>query len=164
MTPHLGSNLLILLALCGEATYSSAGRPLVERYSPLRAFGTASLLGAAFITISVFLIKGGAFVSELGQLSWKGVAGLLWLGPLGTTATYLYWMFALKEAPVASLALTIFVQPLFGALWGYWLLGDRLSVAQTLGGVLILLAVFAETARYLTRRATFPAELPPPAP
>jgi drug/metabolite transporter (DMT)-like permease len=148
---RLGANLLLLLSLCGEATYSVAGKSLIQRHSPMRVFGSASLLGALFITLAALIILGPGFLGELPQLTWKGWLGLLWLGPLGTAATYLFWMFALSQASVASLSLTLFIQPLCGALWGYWLLGDRLNSIQMLGGALILGAVFAETLRHLSR-------------
>ncbi len=152
-SPHFGANLLLLFSLCGEAAYSVIGKPLLERYAPARVFGTASLVGAACLTLAVLSVRGPGFLSEILGMSAPAWLGLFWLGPLGTTATYLYWMFALRHAPVATLALTIFIQPLCGAIWGYLILGDRLTPVQTAGGLLLLGAVFAETARHMTRRA-----------
>src|SRR5262249_48911831 len=112
-------------------------------------FGTASAAGALFLTLAAVALGGAGFFLELGHLSWKGAGALIWMGPFGTTMTYLYWMFVLNQGSVASVSLTLFIQPICGALWGYVFLGDRLSVIQVGGGILILAAVFAETGRNL---------------
>ena len=45
--------------------------------------------------------------------------------------------------PAARLALINTMEPVFAALFGYWLAGDRLAPPQFLGGLLILSAVIA---------------------
>jgi drug/metabolite transporter (DMT)-like permease len=150
---HLLGNLILLVSLTGEAAYSPLGRMLMAKNTPLKVFGTTLAIGVAFLSLGSLLL--GQFPSflELSQLSWEAIFGVFWLGPLGTTATYLYWMFALTRAPIASIVLTIFVQPVFGTLWGHLFLSERLSAIQALGAALILVAVFTESGRQITRGA-----------
>jgi O-acetylserine/cysteine efflux transporter len=125
----------------GEASYSIAGRHLLTRHRPVGIFGSALVVGVAFLT-AVLLLKGGPHLFlGLSGLTWRSSFALLWLGPIGTAFAYFYWLIALTEAPVASLALTLFIQPVCGSLWGYFFLGERLSTLQAAGGVLILAAV-----------------------
>jgi drug/metabolite transporter (DMT)-like permease len=146
---HFWGNVLMLIALLGEASYSVGGRKLLDRHSPISIFGLAIFSGVMLLTICVFVLSGeGPWVvvqATVHHLSWKSALALAWLGPLGTTASYLYWMYALQEAPVSSVALTLFVQPVFGSVLGYLFLGERLTGSQSLGGALIILAVFAQT-------------------
>jgi drug/metabolite transporter (DMT)-like permease len=147
---HFFGNIIILISLTGEAVYSVIGTKLLERgYSPVHAYGWAILSGVIGLTVAVAALTGESPVQIIGGLvhhmHWKSAVGLLWLGPLGTTATYLYWMGALRGATVASLALTLFIQPIFGTIWGYVFLDERLTVLQTVGGVLIIAAVFAQS-------------------
>ncbi len=75
------------------------------------------------------------------------------MGPIGTTGTYLYWLKVLPRASIPSMALTLFLQPLSGSLWGYLGLGGRLAGPQIGGAALILLA---GAAPLLERRVKYP--------
>ncbi|MCM2276543.1 MAG: DMT family transporter [Oligoflexia bacterium] len=140
---RIGGNATILLALFGEAACSVFARKLLKTHSP------AAILGSG-LSVGVILLAGAAALSaegfsHVGILTGSDWASVLWLGPIGTTATYLYWIFALAEAPVASLAITLFIQPLCGALWGHLFLGERLTFTQAMGGCMILAAVVSVT-------------------
>lgn len=141
---HLLGNFVILLSLLGEASYSVLGRKLLGRYQAHSIFGSALLFGVGFLTLALFLQSGlPSFDPRADHWNARTLLGALWLGPLGTTATYLYWMIALTRAPVASLALTLFIQPVMGAVWGVLFLDERLNALQAVGGSLILAAVVA---------------------
>lgn len=153
---HFWGDVILLISLSGEAYYSIGGRKLLEKHSPTAIFGLAIFMGVTALTVAAATLAGETPVSILQaaihQMTWKSGFAIAYLGPLGTAASYVYWMYALKEAPVASVALTLFVQPVFGSLWGYLFLGERLGFGQTVGGILILIAVFAQTLEALRRR------------
>jgi drug/metabolite transporter (DMT)-like permease len=136
---------------------------LLERFPPLGIFGTALAAGVGILTISTgtieYLREGPQFLSEISHLSWKGALGLVWLGPLGTAFAYFYWMSVLREASVASIALTLFIQPVLGALWGYLFLNEKLTGFQALGALLIIGGVMTQSvvSRY---RAAAPLQNP----
>ena len=140
---HGFGNLLILVSLVGEASYSVLGRKLARGHQPVPLFGSGLLIGVLALTFVSMISSTGPTLLAMGwhQISLKSVFGVLWMGPLGTSFAYLYWLMALSEAPVASVALTLFVQPIFGAASGWLFLGERLSSLQVLGGGIILGAV-----------------------
>jgi drug/metabolite transporter (DMT)-like permease len=140
---HLIGNLLIVVAIVGESAYSVIGRRLVSVFSPLAVFGTGLLIGVIFLTAVVFYYAG---LPNLGALTPKGCLAVLWMGPIGTTFSYLYWIMVLREATVASVVLTLFIQPIVGFFCGYVFFGERLTAMQAVGGLIILLAVFAQSA------------------
>ncbi|MGZ3708101.1 MAG: EamA family transporter, partial [Bdellovibrionota bacterium] len=123
------------------------GRNLSQQYPPTPIFGTASACGAIFLTIAVALSVG---LPDFTHFTLRSAVAILWLGPLGTMGVYLYWIRTLAHAPVAGLALTLFLQPVLGAALSYLLLGERLEPIQILGGALIFSAVFWQAA---TRRS-----------
>ncbi len=69
-------------------------------------------------------------------------------------------MWALTRLEVASVVLSLFIQPVAGAILGYALLGEAITWIQILGAILILIAV-AGLGRYeylLSVRRRTPAE------
>ena len=62
-----------------------------------------------------------------------------------------------QHIPAARTAVILTMEPLFAALFGYWLAGDRLVAVQVFGGVLILCALLVgEVAPRLGRRGRTP--------
>jgi drug/metabolite transporter (DMT)-like permease len=145
LEPHLLGNLLMLASLVGEALYSAIGRKLIVRHPPTAVFGSAIVFGVICLTAFTQIRTGLPTWQQCLHMPWQSAIALLWLGPFGTALSYLFWMRALSAAPVASIALTLFIQPVLGPLWGGVFLGERLSVMQCLGSGLILVAVFGQT-------------------
>lgn len=139
--PRFWGNVLMAVSLVGEASFSVLGRYLTRRHAPLGIFGTALAFGCLLLTAAVISLEG---VPDPRALSGQAWLGLLWLGPLGTTAGYLAWMVALAEAPVAAISVTLFFQPLMGTVWGVVFLDERLELMQWVGAVAILLALAAQ--------------------
>jgi drug/metabolite transporter (DMT)-like permease len=151
--PHFKGNVLILVSLMGEASYTILARRLTGRYSPLGVFGASLTLGVIFLSLAVFYLGGAFHFPALHLLSWKTWLALFWIGPVGTAGAYLYLMFALVRIPVMSVTVFLFLQPLAGALWGYLILGDRLTYLQQIGSGLILCAVLIPNMMRLKKRS-----------
>lgn len=135
-------NLLILAALPMEAFYTITSRKVAGRIAPLPFFTLSLLAGFGALTVYVFFSSGFPSFSELSIHHWGAV---LWMGPLGTTITYAFWALALVQAPVAAVCLTLFVQPILGAVFGIFLLGEQLDLWQIAGALLILGALTLQT-------------------
>lgn len=146
-------NFLILVSLLGEASYTILARRLTRSYPPLGLFGSA--LASGVLCLTVFSVVGfhSFEFPALTQMTWRTLLALIWMGPVGTAGAYLYYMYALVDLPVMSITLFLFLQPLAGSIWGYFLLGDRLTPLQNLGSSLILMAVVLPNALQLKKRA-----------
>jgi drug/metabolite transporter (DMT)-like permease len=143
---HLLGNLAILLSLIGESLYSVGGRRLTRDHSAVAVFAMTLGIGVVGLTLATAITTGLPTFASLGKMTARTALGLFWLGPLGTGVAYLVWMRALVSAPVSSLALSLFIQPVLGPLWGMIFLGERLSLAQCGGGLLIFVAVSGQVA------------------
>lgn len=149
-------DVVMLISLLGEGFFSVGGRLLMGRHSPVSIFGLSNLVGVIFLTIGVGILgqesPWALALAVAHKLSWKSALAVFWMGPVGTTATYLSWMYILREATVGSMVLTLFVQPVFGSVLGLFFLREHLSPIQGLGGIIILFAVFAQTLSSMRRR------------
>jgi len=139
-------NLLILGSCVLEGAYSVLGRKLLAKYGLIPLFGSTLLVGVLALLTSVIILAGNdwagfGFGRRLIEASWSTWGAVLWVGPIGTCAAYFFWLTALNEVPVASVAVTLFIQPLLGALWGHWLMHDVLTSTQALGAVFIVLSL-----------------------
>lgn len=143
-------NLLLLLSMPMEAMYSVVSRKLAGRVQPMSLFGIALPIG--FIGLNLFLLASSVPLPEVSSLSPLAWLAIFWIGPLGTTITYTYWSVALVNAPVAAVSLTLFVQPILGAITGTFFLGERLDFWQIVGGLAILIALYLQTGMKFPRR------------
>lgn len=136
-------NFLLLLTMPMEAMYSIVSRKLAGRVPAMLLFTSA--LGIGFLAICLYLGASGQAFPDLRSLDTKSWLALLWAGPLGTTLGYTFWTLVLVDAPVAAVSLTLFVQPILGAAFAAFFLGERLDLWQGLGGALIVGALALQT-------------------
>jgi len=132
-------DLFLIFAILCEACYSVLPKKLVGRHPGFQIYGTALAIGFIFQTIYLLIVHG---MPRLELLSVSGWGALVWLGPIGTTVTYLIWIRVIQHGvPISSMILTLFLQPLFGTLAGYLMLHEPLHLYQAVGAAFILAAV-----------------------
>lgn len=136
---HVLGNLVFLLGLTGEAVYSVLGKSLLGRHS-------AALVTAATIAASLlfWLPLAGADGALNGwpPLTGKALAAIAFLSVGCTVAAYWAWFHALEKLEVGLAAMTLFVQPVWGALLAVLLLGETLSLPTVGGGALMLASLY----------------------
>ncbi len=138
--PNVG-NLLLLVSQTGEASYSVFSRRLLKKFEPQEVFGSALGLGAVVLTILGWIYGAIPSIDSFLHMSSRNWLGLLWVGPIGTTLTYLFWMIVLVRAPVMWMVLTLLIQPVLGSILGAIFLSEHLSWTQMMGGAMILISV-----------------------
>lgn len=135
-------DLMLLGAIGAESIYSVLGKDLTKSYPPREIFGSAITIGAALLTLIISIQAGSPPLSALTVQGWIAIA---WLGPIGTAATYLFWLYSLNQGlGLSSIVLTLFLQPVFGAIAGSVLLHEPLEIHQSLGAALIIFAVLLQ--------------------
>lgn len=127
--------LLLLLSLLGEASFSVFGRKLVLIYAPSAVLGSALAIGALALTL---IVAGFDRLPSLRLASPAQLGAAVWLGPIGSTLTYLIWARIARTVTVPTMVITLFVQPVVGAAVGYLILGERLTLDRFIGAVVIL--------------------------
>lgn len=136
-------NLILLLSTVTDSTFSVVSRRLVGKVAPVSILAHALPFG--FVPLTLYAAaKGIGFLSPL-SLTPKEWLALLWFGPLGTGLTWAYWSVVLRNTTVAAASLTLFAQPILGAVAGFAFLGERLTFWQSIGALLILTALCFQT-------------------
>lgn len=143
-------NLLLLLSLFTDSTFSVISRRLSGQVAPVSIFAHALPFGFLLLTI-YGAAKGTPFTGAF-SLSFREWLALLWFGPVGTALTWAYWSIALRTTSVAAVSLTLFAQPILGAAAGYAFLGERLTIEQSAGACFILAALCLQTGFTIRRK------------
>jgi drug/metabolite transporter (DMT)-like permease len=152
----VGDPLGDLLVLAGSAAYSlqiALMERYARRYDPV-AFTFVEMLAACvgFTAIAVAL---GQVELPSGWVVW---GALLVTGVFASALAFLVQTWAQRQMSAARTALAFALEPVWTALFGFWLAGDRLGAVGWTGAALIMVAIVvaepaaAETLRRLLRR------------
>lgn len=145
-------NLLILVSLLGEGGYSAYSRKLLPHFSPIAIFSTGISIGILILTILLFMTDG----LPVFPLNLRTTLASIQVGFIGTAFTYLYWLIAMKTSTIPAMVITLFVQPLAGAVFGTFLLHEHLTGSQWIGGGLILLSLLAPLLKWSGSKNSLP--------
>lgn len=137
-------NLFLLAVMPMEATYTIISRAVAGRVQAMNMFCLSLIFGITILTLNLIFWKFSPLdiLLHLPTLSYKEWFALFWMGPIGTTITYIYWARALENASVFAVSLTLFTQPIVGSITGFLILGEKLNFWQILGALVIILALF----------------------
>ncbi|MBW2199276.1 MAG: EamA family transporter [Deltaproteobacteria bacterium] len=140
--PLLG-DLLIFGAVISASLYIVCARDLGKNYSTIEITGMQVVYGALFYA--------PAFIWELPEIQWAAIStnsigALVYLTLFATIAAFLCYNHALTQIPAFRAAIFINGIPLVTAAGAWVLLGEKLTLIQAGGGLLVLCAV------YLTNR------------
>ena len=136
-----GNGLILACLLC-ESIYTVLGAGLARKYQPLTVLtlaNTGSLL--IWLPILAWYYVTGRFPA----LSLAAIIGIIYLAAITSALCYLIWFSVLRVAGSSVGAVSLFVQPLIGALLGLALLGNPLTAALLAGAALIFAALYLMT-------------------
>jgi drug/metabolite transporter (DMT)-like permease len=138
----------LLTLLC--ATALGLHIALLSRYAASYDAGAltlAQILAMALLFMVVWPFSGPIALPQAGV--W---VALLVTGLLASAGAFLVQTTVQQHIPAARTAIILTMEPVFAALFGYWLAGDRLVAVQILGALMILSAlVVGEVAPVLRR-------------
>jgi drug/metabolite transporter (DMT)-like permease len=127
----------ILTLLCAAALGLHIA--LLSRYAAFHDAGALTLAQILSIAL-LFLIVWPLFAPVSLPPSEVWVA-LLVTGLLASAGAFLVQTTVQQHIPAARTAIILTMEPVFAALFGYWLAGDRLVAVQILGALMILSAL-----------------------
>ncbi len=136
---HGGSVAGDLLVLGGAAVYALQ-IVLMERYAPRfdpLGFTTVEL-AAAFVLLAAVALGTGQVAVPHGRTVW---AALLVTGVFASALAFLAQTWAQRQTSAMRTALVFAAEPVFAALFGYTLAGDRLGVLGWVGCAVIMAGI-----------------------
>ncbi len=134
---HEGQAAGNLLVLAGAAVYSLQ-IVLMERYAPrydALGFTLVEML-AAFAILAVAAVP--TFEAPHGWTVW---GALIVTGVFASALAFLVQTWAQRVTTATQTALVFTLEPVFAAIFGYWLAGDRLGAAAWAGSVAIMAGI-----------------------
>lgn len=147
-------NCLFLLATAAEASFPIFLKPLLQRYPPI-VVAFYCLLCASCYLFPFQNIEAWTTLWHSSYLAWLSVA---YLGMGCSFLGCLLWLNCLSRMTATLVAISWFVQPVFGCLFAYYLLEETLTLSIWLGGGLIFSALGLLTSQTLPKPAMQPAK------
>ncbi len=117
-------DLLVFLNCFSFSLYLVLSKPMATKVNPL------NLMAWQFIMAAVVMVPLGVYfgaveqVQVAGWVAWALVAYIV-LGP--TVATYVLNATALRRVSSSTVAVFIYIQPVFTTIFAWWLLGEELT-------------------------------------
>lgn len=127
-------DLLVLLAAAVWGLYSVASRRATKNRSPLSATALSTLIGLPVLVVAALLEQRSLPVQWSPRLAL--IVVYLGLGPAGLG--YFLWNVGVKKLGTGGAMVFYNMLPLYGALLGFFILGETLGTIQFVGGVLII--------------------------
>jgi drug/metabolite transporter (DMT)-like permease len=128
-------DLLVLGAAMLWAVYTTASKPLLARYSPVKLTATSM----AFGTVPLLLIS----VPAMLQQDWRAPTAGAWLGLLysavfAVAIAYVVWYTSVRRVGNARTAIFANLTPVIAVLVSWLFLGYKLAPLQLAGGAVVL--------------------------
>jgi drug/metabolite transporter (DMT)-like permease len=130
-------NLLVFLGLTGSGFYNTYSKKMMERYTPMEML-FYTYLAMFFIMTPLVLIKERDVFARIPHFTAHTWAGMVLLIFFHNFLSMVLWLKALKKLDAIQAALSNYLITFFGvpiaAVW----LGERLTWAGVVGGILVL--------------------------
>jgi drug/metabolite transporter (DMT)-like permease len=124
---------------------------LLSRYAASHDAGALTL--AQILSIALLFVIVWPFFAPVSLPTPEVWVALLVTGLLASAGAFLVQTTVQQHIPAARTAIILTMEPVFAALFGYWLAGDRLVAVQIFGALMILSAlVIGEVVPVLQRR------------
>jgi drug/metabolite transporter (DMT)-like permease len=112
---------------------------LLSRYAASHDAGALTL--AQILSIALLFLLVWPFFATVSLPPAEVWVALLVTGLLASAGAFLVQTTVQQHIPAARTAIILTMEPVFAALFGYWLAGDRLVAVQILGTLMILSAL-----------------------
>jgi len=135
---YLLGNILIGFAVMAWGLYTVFGRRLIIRYGAVEASSLTLIIGTVMF-IPMGIVPALRFPFEtLSPTSWMAI---LYLALITSVLSYFLWYFALGRAEAGKVALFANLQPILTTILAVLLLGQEVTVAFVIGGIIALAGV-----------------------
>lgn len=129
-------DLWILGCVLSWAAYTLCGRTVLARMPSIAATTWSTLIGLAWLAIALPFTG-----PRTGEWNLPAITGAMFLGLLGTTLAFLWFLRGVAAIGAARASVFINLVPVFGALCSWWLLDEQFTAATLTGGALVIAGV-----------------------
>lgn len=137
-SPGQIGDLMIIACAFLWATYSILGKKISGRYHPLTVLNWTFILGAIGL-VPFYLLTPHADLASIPLSAW---ASILFLAIFCSIIAYLIYNIALEHMDASQVAIFIYLVPLATIVLAWLILGDSLTLASGIGGLLVLAGMY----------------------
>jgi drug/metabolite transporter (DMT)-like permease len=131
-------DLLILGAVVSAAFYMVFARDLGQRLTSVQITSFQMFYGTIFFA-PLFMLNAGGI--QWTQVSSQSVGAIVFLAIFSSVLAFLFYNYALSQIPASRAAIYLNGIPVVTAIGAWIVLGERLSLLQGAGALLVLTAV-----------------------
>lgn len=149
---RLIASLLFVASTLSEAMFTILSRFLSLKRTPIEILLFALCSGLFLIFIHNMSINPKSFSGIATLVSHSNLKEMLLFVALGWGATafgYLFWIQAMKNIPISVMAVSLYIQPVLGAIASSLILDEKASPSIYYGGVLIFLGIYLATKKQM---------------
>lgn len=139
------------------SAYSVFCKTVVRQLGPLHTV-TYSIYAGTLMLVFYAAASGMLHMDAVRRFSMAEITSLFYLGVIGSAVAYIWYYEGIKQIGVARASVFIAINPLSAVLFGAALLGEKMTLATLLGGVLIICGIVVENRKSgVTKQAAQPA-------
>jgi len=132
-------NMLALASSFAWAIYTIMIKKRVDKYGPTIVTTIASIFGAIFLLIAMFLFEGLPNFGSYTMNSWLLV---LYLGVIVSGLSFFLWNYALKHFEASKVGMYWFLVPVIAVIIGISLFKEELTAQMIIGTLLIFTGIY----------------------
>ncbi|MFH1426917.1 MAG: DMT family transporter [Patescibacteria group bacterium] len=132
-------NMLALTSSFAWAIYTIMIKKRVDKYGPTIVTTIASIFGAIFLLIAMFLFEGLPNFGSYTMNSWLLV---LYLGVIVSGLSFFLWNYALKHFEASKVGMYWFLVPVIAVIIGILLFKEELTTQMIIGTLLIFTGIY----------------------
>jgi drug/metabolite transporter (DMT)-like permease len=127
-------DVIVLGAVSLWAMYSVLGRKVMQGRSAMSSTALSDLLGLPILLVAALFEAQGQTIDLRPQVS----LAILYIGIVPTVIGFLSWNTGVRRLGASGAMVFYNTLPLYGALLGFLLLGESITLTHVLGGALII--------------------------
>lgn len=131
-------DILILISAPNWAVFTILSRRGLKTYPA--ALMMFYVMAFGWLFSSVLFVSGRGWES-IHNIATDGWGALGFLGVFCSGMAYIFWYDALKVLPVAQVGTFLYIEPVVTVIVSFFLLGEKITLAGMLGGLVILFGV-----------------------
>ncbi len=131
-------DLIVLLGALIAASFNVWSNRWLRLHDPLVVVVTGVLPATLLLFIMAQALGAPTVSPQLSTLGWLAVG---FIGLLGSSISYMLWLWALRHTTPTLVAVSLPMNPLMALLWGAVLLGEPVSTSMVFGFVLVLIGI-----------------------
>ncbi|MGG1662392.1 DMT family transporter [Brevibacillus sp. NRS-1366] len=129
-------DLWMLAAVAMWGIYSVCGRWAMKTVSPLMSTIYSGIFGVALM----LPFNAGTFT--VTDTNWSFWLSLIYVGVLATVVSMVLWNIGVQKVGATSAGMFLNFNPVFTAILAFLLLGERMSLIQLLGSVIVIIGCY----------------------